>query len=153
MEIVDKVIPDERLAVINYKGPIEDVDVLIAKLLGWVEAEEVETTSEPFIIYYSPRFSYDAEEVVFDIGVNIIGNPDGNDLVKVADLVEHTVLSGIHNGSRENIQESYNQMVEIAEKNNFHIIGSPKEIFIKNHYDVNSEDEIITEIHLPIIKM
>ena len=31
-----KIIPDQKLAVINYKGPIEDLDILVSKLVGWV---------------------------------------------------------------------------------------------------------------------
>lgn len=153
MEIIDKVIPDEKLAVINYKGPIEDIDVLIAKLSGWVEAEEVETTSEPFIIYYSPRFAFDPEEAVFDIGISIAGNPEGTDSIKVVDLVEHTVLSANHIGPQETIQKTYNEMVDVAVEKNFDIIGSPKEVFIKSFLDVDDESEMITEIQLPIIKM
>ena len=42
MECVEKQIPDQKLAVINFKGSIEDMDVLVAKLMGWVEEEEIE---------------------------------------------------------------------------------------------------------------
>ncbi|MDL2246796.1 GyrI-like domain-containing protein [Methanobrevibacter sp. OttesenSCG-928-K11] len=153
MEIVDKVIPDQKLAVINYKGPIVDMDVLIAKLMGWVEAENVKTDGDPFIIYYSPRSSIDEEETVYDIGVPIEGDPDGTDLIKIVDMLEHNVLSGRHEGNQDNILKSYEKMVDMAQKNNFDIIGSPKEVLIKSRYDVDSDDELITEIQLPIIKM
>ena len=153
MEIVDKVIPDQKLAVINYKGPIEDMDVLIAKLMGWVEAEDVETNGDPFIIYYSPRSSINEEETVFDVGVPIEGDPDGTDLIKIVDMFEHTVLSGLHEGNHDNILKSYEKMVDIAQKENFDIIGSPKEVLIKSSYDVDNDSELITEIQLPIIKM
>ena len=49
MEHEIKIIPDQKLAVINYKGPIEDLDILVSKLMGWVEAEEIEVEECPFI--------------------------------------------------------------------------------------------------------
>jgi len=153
MEIEDKVIPNQKLAIIKNKRPIEDINVVIAKLMGWVESEDVKTLGSPFIIYYSPRFTYDPEEVVFDIGIPISGDPEEKDTIEVVELVEHNVLSGIHKGSYENIKESYEKLIEIADKNNYDIIGSPKEIFLKYQFDVNNEKDLITEIQLPIIKM
>ena len=32
MEHEIKIIPDQKLAIINYKGPIEDLDILVSKL-------------------------------------------------------------------------------------------------------------------------
>ena len=53
----------------------------------------------------------------------------------------------------DNIQESYNTMAEYSIENKYDIIGSPKEVYIKNKYEVDNEDEMITEIQLPVIKM
>jgi hypothetical protein len=38
-------------------------------------------------------------------------------------------------------------------ENKYDIIGSPKEIYIKNKYEVENEDDMVTEIQLPVIKM
>ena len=42
MESEVKLIPEQKLGVINYKGPIEDLDILVSKLMGWVDAEEID---------------------------------------------------------------------------------------------------------------
>lgn len=155
MEIKDKIIKDQKLAVINYKGNIEDLDILLSKLMGWIESKDIKTNSEPFIIYYSPRHSVNEGDVVFDVGIAIEDNDDveGTELIKIVDLFEHTVLSGIHKGDYDNILESYEKMVDFASKNNFDIIGSPKEILIKSNYNKDDNEELLTEIQLPIIKM
>ncbi len=49
MQIQDKIIPDQKIAVINYKGPISDLEVLLSKLMDWVETEEIKTIGEPFL--------------------------------------------------------------------------------------------------------
>ena len=73
--------------------------------------------------------------------------------IKTADLFEHGVLSGIHEGSIDNILDSYDTMVKVAQENNYDIIGSPTEVLVKNIHNADSEEEYITEIRLPIIKM
>ncbi len=45
MDFECKKVPDQKLAVINYKGPITDMDVLVSKLLGWAESEEIKIVS------------------------------------------------------------------------------------------------------------
>lgn len=153
MQIQDKIIPDQKIAVINYKGPISDLEILLSKLMGWVETEEIETIGEPFVIYYSPRHSVNQGDAVFDVGITVKGEVPAKDVIKTADLFEHGVLSGIHEGSTDNILDSYDTMVKVAQENNYDIIGSPTEVLVKNIHNADSEDEYVTEIRLPIIKM
>ena len=125
MDFECKKVPDQKLAVINYKGPITDMDVLVSKLLGWAESEEIKIESEPFIIYYSPRHSVNEGDAVYDVGI-------------VIDSEE---------------EPEYEKVVEYSQENNYDIIGSPKEILHKSLYNCDDESEYITEIQLPIIKM
>lgn len=148
-----KIIPDQKLAVINYKGPIEDLDILVSKLVGWVDAEEIKTNGEPFIVYYSPRHDVNEGDVVFDVGIVLEEDVDEKDIIRVVDLFEHKVLSGRHYGSIDNILDTYKELVEISQKNNYDIIGSPKEVLIKSFYNCDDEKEFVTEIQLPIIEM
>ena len=37
MEITEKTIADEKIAIINYKGPITDLDILVSKSI-WAKA-------------------------------------------------------------------------------------------------------------------
>ena len=76
MESEVKVIPDQKLAVINYKGPISDLDILISKLMGWVDAEDIEVDGEPFIVYFSPRHEVNQGEAVFDVSIAIKEDAD-----------------------------------------------------------------------------
>ena len=45
-------------------------------------------------------------------------------------------LSGIHEGSIDNILDSYDTMVKVAQENNYDIIGSPTEVLIKNIHNL-----------------
>lgn len=153
MEHEVKLIPDQKLAVINYKGPIEDLGILISKIMGWVEAEEIEVLSEPFVIYFSPRHEVNDGDAVFDVGIVLKNDEDEKDIIRVVDMVGHKMLCGIHEGSTDNILDTYAELVDVAQKNNYDIIGSPKEVLIKNFYNCDDEKEFVTEIQLPIIEM
>ena len=153
MEHEIKIIPDQKLAVINYKGSIGDLDILVSKLMGWVEAEEVEADGEPFIIYFSPRHEVNEGDAVYDVGIAIKEDADEKDIIRVVDMVEHKMLCGIHEGPTDNILDTYEKLVEVSQANNYDIIGSPKEVLVKSFHNCDDEKEFITEIQLPIIEM
>ena len=148
MEIKEKTMEDQKVAIMNYKGALKDMDVLVSKLTGWIEVEEIETAGELFAIFYNNPRTAKENEVVYDVGIPINPelDPDETEEIRI-------VTSGIHNGSLDNIQESYNIMAEYSIENKYDIIGSPKEIYIKSKYEVDNEEDLVTEIQLPVIKM
>ena len=153
MESEVKVIPEQKLGVINYKGPIEDLDILVSKLMGWVDAEEIDYEGEPFIVYFSPRHEVNDGDAVFDVSIVIKEDAEEQDIIRVVDMIEHKVLSGVHYGSVDNILDTYAELVEVAQENHYDIIGSPKEVLIKGFHNCDNEEDFVTEIQLPIIEM
>ncbi|MFM5882066.1 effector-binding domain-containing protein [Methanobrevibacter gottschalkii] len=153
MESEVKVIPEQKLAVINCKTPITDLEIFLSMLMGWVDAEEIETAGEPFIVYFSPRHQVNKGDAVFDVSIPIKEDANETDRIRVVDMISNKVLSGIHYGSADSIMETYEKLVDIAQENHYDIIGSPKEVLIKNVHNCDDEKEYITEIQLPIIEM
>ena len=134
MESEVKVIPEQKLGVINYKGPISDLEI-------------------PFIVYFSPRHEVNQGDAVYDVSLVIKEDADEKDMIRVVDMIENKVLSGIHYGSVDNIMDTYAELVEIAQANHYDIIGSPKEVLVKNFHNCDDENDFVTEIQLPIIEM
>lgn len=153
MESEVKVIPEQKLAVINCKTPITDLNIFLSMLMGWIDANDIETIGEPFIVYFSPRHEVNDGDVVYDVSIAIGEDADETDKIRVVDMIENKVLSGIHYGSTDNILETYEKLVEIAQENHYDIIGSPKEVLVKNLHNCDNENEYVTEIQLPIIEM
>lgn len=153
MESEVKVIPEQKLGVINYKGPISDLDILVSKLMGWVDAEEIEYEGEPFVVYFSPRHEVNDGDAVYDVSIVIKQDAEEKDIIRVVDMIEHKVLAGKHLGPVDNILDTYAELVEVAQANHYDIIGSPKEILIKSFHNCDDESEFVTEIQLPIIEM
>ena len=153
MESEVKVIPEQKLGVINYKGPISDLEILISKLMGWVDAEGIETDGDPFIVYFSPRHEVNQGDAVYDVSIAIKDDADEKDNIRVVDMIEHKVLSGTHYGPTDNILDTYAKLVDIAQENHYDIIGSPKEVLVKSFFNCDNEKDYETEIQLPIIEM
>ena len=153
MDYEVKVIPEQKLAVINRKTPIEDLGIFLSMLMGWVEANEIETDGEPFIVYFSPRHEVNQGDVVYDVSIAIKGDADDYDRIRVVDMIENKVLAGKHFGPTDNILDTYAQLVDVAQANHYDIIGSPKEVLVKGIHNCDNEKDFITEIQLPIIEM
>ena len=130
MDYEVKVIPEQKLGVINCKTPKSDIGVFFSILMDWVQGD-----------------------VVYDVSIPVKDDPDETDRIRVVDMIENKVLAGTHYGSTDNIMDTYAELVDIAQKNHYDIIGSPKEVLIKGFYNCDNEDEYITEIQLPIIEM
>jgi len=153
MDYEVKVIPEQKLAVINCKTPIEELDVFLSILMDWVDTEEIVTDGEPFIVYFSPRHEVGQGDVVYDVSIPIKGEPDETDRIRVVDMIENKVLAATHYGSTDSIMDTYAQLVEVAQEKHYDIIGSPKEVLIKGLHNCDDEADFITEIQLPIIEM
>ena len=153
MDYEVKIIPEQKLGVINCKTPIEDMGVFLSMLMDWVDVEEIETDGEPFIVYFSPRHEVNQGDVVYDVSIAIKQDADETDRIRVVDMIENKVLAAKHFGSTDSIMDTYAELVDVAQANHYDIIGSPKEVLIKGFHNCDNEEEFITEIQLPIIEM
>ena len=153
MDYEVKVIPEQKLGVINCKTPIKDLGIFLSILMDWVDTEEIVTDGDPFIVYFSPRHEVNQGDAVYDVSIPVKDDPDETDRIRVVDKIENKVLAGTHYGSTDTIMDTYAQLVEVAQENHYDIIGSPKEVLIKGLHNCDNEEEYITEIQLPIIEM
>ncbi len=153
MDYEVKVIPEQKLGVINCKTPIGDLEVFLSMLMDWVDTEDIETDGEPFIVYFSPRHEVNQGDVVYDVSIPLKGNPDETERIRVVDMIENKVLAAKHFGPTDSIMDTYAELVEVAQANHYDIIGSPKEVLIKGVYNCDDEKDYVTEIQLPIIEM
>ena len=153
MDYEVKVIPEQKLGVINCKTPIGDLEVFLSMLMDWVDTEDIETDGEPFIVYFSPRHEVNQGDVVYDVSIPLKGNPNETERIRVVDMIENKVLAARHFGPTDSIMDTYAELVEVAQANHYDIIGSPKEVLIKGVYNCDDEKDYVTEIQLPIIEM
>ncbi|MBR4447869.1 GyrI-like domain-containing protein [Methanobrevibacter sp.] len=153
MDYEVKVIPEQKLAVINCKTPIDDLEIFLNILMEWIYTEEIETDGDPFIVYFSPRHEVNEGDVVYDVSIPLKKDVDETDRIRVVDMIENKVLACKHFGPNDTIMDTYAELVEIAQANHYDIIGSPKEVLIKGFHNCDNPEDYVTEIQLPIIEM
>ena len=153
MDYEVKVIPEQKLAGINCKTPIGDLEIFLNILMEWVDTEEIKTDGDPFIVYFSPRHEVNQGDVVYDVSIPLKEDAEETDRIRVVDMIENKVLAGTHFGPTDNIMDTYAGLVEVAQANHYDIIGSPKEVLIKGFHNCDNPEDYITEIQLPIIEM
>ena len=105
MDYEVKVIPEQKLGVINCKTPIGDLEVFLSMLMDWVDTEDIETDGEPFIVYFSPRHEVNQGDVVYDVSIPLKGNPDETERIRVVDMIENKVLAARHFGPTDSIMD------------------------------------------------
>ena len=110
MDYEVKVIPEQKLGVINCKTPIEDLGVFLSILMDWVDTEDIETDGDPFIVYFSPRHEVNQGDVVYDVSIPIKQDAEETDRIRVVDMIENKVLSGMHYGSTESFNQEFLQL-------------------------------------------
>lgn len=152
LDIDDKIVPEEKLALITKIGPPEMIGVLIEDIAYWAGANKVKITGPPFAIYYSNPQSVPPEEFKYDVGFPIEGEVSGTDKIMIVTIPEHRVVYAMHKGPYSTLSQVYDSMVEFVLANNYDVIGSPKEIYINNPEEVPAS-ELLTEIQFPVIKM
>ncbi|MDR2830132.1 MAG: GyrI-like domain-containing protein [Methanobrevibacter sp.] len=157
--IKEKNVEDQKMAIMNYKGNVKDMDILIAHLMTWCEFENVKVKGYPFSIYYTSPKNTNPNEMIYDIGIEVnedtelTGHEHGSTgRIQVVELLSHKVLYKIHKGSYETLDKSYKELASHAIENNYDIIGSPKEIYLNSPHEVKKE-ELLIEIQFPVIKM
>ena len=91
MDYEVKVIPEQKLGVINCKTPIEDLGVFLSILMDWVDTEDIETDGDPFIVYFSPRHEVNQGDVVYDVSIPIKQDAEETDRIRVVDMIENKV--------------------------------------------------------------
>ncbi len=152
MNIQEKIVEEEQLALITRIGLLEEMDEVLDQLNMWIEDNEVEISGPHFAIYYTNHQKNPEETFKFDIGYPVAGDVESSGNVMIASIPTHTVVYSVFKGPYSKLSEVYEAMVEFVLENNYDVIGSPKEIYHNSPEDVPA-GELLTEVQFPVIKM
>lgn len=151
MNFEEKKVETQKIGVIKHKGKVTEARRSINKLLEWISKNNLQLEGNSFAIYYTNPANIPSDEMVYEIGIPIAGNPNQDNEIKVRHVPEHYVVSTIHEGKYSSLNETHMKLWEYIFKNNYEVDGFPKEIYLNNPDDV-FEEELLTEIQIPIKK-
>jgi len=152
-EIIEKQIPEQRIISIKAKGKYEIlIPKLFAELCGYVSNEEnqrnhVEMAGAPILLCYDKEYKEDA---TMEVAIPITGQIKNTDKIKCRKLPAQKMLTTLHKGAYNKVTKAYMTIVEYATKNNIEIKEPPCRELYLNDPKETLEEELLTEIQIPI---
>ncbi|MGL4670345.1 MAG: GyrI-like domain-containing protein [Methanobacteriaceae archaeon] len=151
MNFEKKIVESEKISYIKHIGKVEEVPMVMGKLMEWAYKNNINIAGPPCSLYYTDPSMVDPEEMVYDMIIPVSGDVKGNDEVKIKEVPEHTVISVIHKGDYSSLSETYMGIWNYIQENEYLSNGYPKEIYLNSPQEV-SPDELLTEIQFPVEK-
>ncbi len=152
MMIKEKNIPEMQVAFIHYKGSYEKILELLATVVGWLMARNLQIQMPIYGTYYNSPMETPQEELEYEIGVAFLGEVEEEGEVKIKKVPDHQVLSTIYKGPYGEANSVYGVILEYAANNGYEISGPVTESYINSPDDVSDGEDLITEVIFPVIK-
>jgi DNA-binding transcriptional MerR regulator/DNA gyrase inhibitor GyrI len=148
-EIVEKSIPDVRVAGIRWKGRYADTGQYFGRL---ARALGRHIAGKPFNIYYDEGFREEDAEIESCIPVREgreIKTPEG---VSIRSIRGGRVVSLMHKGPYDQLGRSYEAITSHLKQKGYKVAAAPREIYIKGPGFIfkGNPKNYLTEIQFPV---
>lgn len=151
MEIVEKKLGKRQIAYITYKGPYDEIPVLMGEVVGFIMAKSLHMMGSPFGVYFNSPHEVSVEELMYEIGMPFTGEAEEEGRVKIKTVTEQLILSTVYKGTYSECGTAISALAQYAYKNGYEIIGPPMETYISDPNET-PESELITEMCFPVMK-
>ncbi|MDP3065188.1 MAG: GyrI-like domain-containing protein [Methanobacteriaceae archaeon] len=151
MIVEEKRVEEAKVAYIPQKGSYTKIPELMQEIGQWVMEKNLEMTGRVYGTYYNTPEEVAEEDLQYEIGFSIAGEAHQDGKVGIKEIPAHTVLAAMHQGPYTNVGPVIHAVVDYAVENGYDIVGPITEIYL-NDPSTTSEDELVTEVHLPVIK-
>ena len=142
-----KLVEEQKMAIMEHYGAIEDVYKIRLDLIKWTEKHNIKANAFHFKYNLSPdRIS---SEMVFEVAVPVDVDVKNEDNIKIVEIPEHEVLSAVYKGPYLNLPNVHRMIVNYAFENNLELVDFPTEIYLNSIFDVGC-DELLTEVRIPV---
>lgn len=154
MEITEKRIEEERVAYIPYMGSYDKIPELIAEVAQWLVDKDFEMTGLIYGTYFNSPENVSEDKLQYEIGFGFEGKITAlrEGKIGIKEIPEHTVLAAIHKGPYSEVGPVIHAVIDYAVKNNYDIVGPISEAYLNNPNDT-PEEELLTEVRIPVIKV
>lgn len=154
MEITEKRIEEERVAYIPYMGSYDKIPELIAEVAQWLVDKDFEMTGLIYGTYFNSPENVSEDKLQYEIGFGFEGKITAlrEGKIGIKEIPEHSVLAAIHKGPYSEVGPVIHAVIDYAVKNNYDIVGPISEAYLNNPNDT-PEEELLTEVRIPVIKV
>jgi AraC family transcriptional regulator len=152
MEIDLKKTEKKQVAYIFYKGSVEDMGEVLGEIVGGMIKQEVEMSGPPYSVYYTSPDEVKPEDMQYEMGIPFIGEAFELGNIKTKDIPAQNVLYALHKGPYNEVGRVYEVLMNKIIEDGYQMVGAPIEIYFNSPMEV-SEDELLTEVQFPVVKV
>ncbi|MCZ3365219.1 MULTISPECIES: GyrI-like domain-containing protein [Methanobacterium] len=150
MEIKFKNIKEKQVAYIIATGR-DNIPYIFGELIEYIIKNNILTIEHYYCTFFNNTINVDHEELHYEIGIPITGDVSGEGRIQIKKIPENQVVSTIHKGSYNKMNQVYHTLLEHAVKNGYLISGPATEIYINSTPEV-LRNEVLVEVRFPVIK-
>ncbi len=131
----------------NYQA----IGQLFNELYDYLHSSGVTKGNYDAAIWHDP--GYKERDVDGEAVMSIESSLQGNKRIKVYELPGYeTVACVVHNGSYNNLVQSYNYLLSWIETNGYRVVGPNREFYIQGGHEQDNES-YVTEVQFPVEKV
>lgn len=152
MEVKEKRIEEMKVAYVPYTGSYSKIPEYMQEVGQLVMKKGLKMTGTVYGTYFNSPENVPEENLQYEIGFSIEEEIPQEDKLGFKELPEHTVLSAVHKGPYTQVGPVIHVVADYAVKNGYDIVGPVTEVYL-NDPSLVSEEELLTEVRLPVIKL
>jgi effector-binding domain-containing protein len=144
-------VKSEKVAYIPYVGSYDKIPELMQEVAQWLMEKKLKMTGLVYGTYFNSPEEVTEDKLQYEIGFGFEGEviPEGK--VGIKEIPEHSVLAAMHKGPYTKVGPVIHALIAYSIKDNYDIVGPISEAYF-NDPMVTPEEELLTEVRLPVIK-
>jgi len=153
MQITEKRIEEAKVAYIPYIGSYAKIPELMQQVGQWLIDRDLKMTGLMYGTYFNTPEEVPEEKLQYEIGFGFEGQVDTmkEGKIGIKEIPEHTVLAAMHKGPYTEVGPTIHAVIDYAVENEYDIVGPISEAYF-NDPMVTPEEELLTEVRIPVIK-
>lgn len=126
----------------------------MGQLADWINKKKFKMTGLVYGTYFNSPELVSEDKLQYEIGFGFEGEITAlqEGVIGIKEIPEHTVLSAIHKGPYNQIGPVIHEVIDYAEKSNYDIVGPLSEAYLNDPTET-PEEELLTEVRIPVIKI
>ena len=134
-------VKSEKVAYIPYVGSYDKIPELMQEVAQWLMEKKLKMTGLVYGTYFNSPEEVTEDKLQYEIGFGFEGEV----------IPEHSVLAAMHKGPYTKVGPVIHALIAYSIKDNYDIVGPISEAYF-NDPMVTPEEELLTEVRLPVIK-
>jgi len=154
-EVELKSIEPQTVMSLSFTGPYEQTGDRLDELMAWLLRAGHPYSAPPFCIYYDDPEQVPEDELRAEVCLPIEEQCDGDHTVTRKTVPGGEFACLVHTGPYEGIREVYRHLFDWMQQNGYrHLVElGTREVFHKILGQVDSVEELVTEVQVPVQKV